>query len=174
MSSPTGLRGPAPPRRSGAEASAPPPRPPPPPLPLSLPPLSLPLPLPLDSPQPQLESPHCWFMEKLKPPPPPLPPDLPPLRASGAWFTDTTAGPFSAPPLPPWPERTVRSLMSFPRKMINWYSSFDGGMSGFFLPSVPKDFTRCRAIVLSSVLIVYSVPSYRISALEMRLILLPM
>ena len=58
-----------------------------------------------------------------------------------------------------WHACLPRAPLGKKKNYVNWYISFDFGTSGFFRPSVPNDFTFCKAIVDSSVLMVYNVPS---------------
>ncbi|KAK2140398.1 hypothetical protein NP493_5806g00000 [Ridgeia piscesae] len=69
---------------------------------------------------------------------------------------------------------TCKSLMSLPRKIMYSYTSSLGG-TGLSVgrSSVPNDLTLAKATVDSLGSIVYKIPSYRISAFDIRLILLP-
>ena len=71
---------------------------------------------------------------------------------------------------------TCKSLMSEPRKIMYSYTSAEGAICGpsSLRPSVPKERTCWSATFDSCVLMLYSVPSYRISDLEMRLMREPM
>lgn len=69
----------------------------------------------------------------------------------------------------------MRSLISLPRNMMYSNTSSRGGIGlSVGRSSVPNERTLAKATVEFSVSMVYRIPSYRISALEMRLILLPM
>lgn len=71
-------------------------------------------------------------------------------------------------------EETLRSFMSAPLKMMYSNSSVLAGTGrAVTLPSVPWDLTLARATVDSIVSTEYKMPSYLISAFEIKLILLP-
>lgn len=116
----------------------------------------------------------CWEggpaedgMEPGGPAPPP-PTDWDDFTIAGSCGNDCAIlGPFGG-------SQTWMSLMSLPRNMMYSNTSSLGGTGrSVGRSSVPNDRTFARATVDSFGSMVYKIPSYRISAFEIRLILLP-